>query len=444
MTGPRDGGVLMEPFVPSDANPFDAAAAAHLLRRAAFGPAAPDELQRIAESGPAEAAKSIVRAPADRALEELDAMFDAIASADSIESLRSWWLLRMLRTKAPFREKLALFFHGHFATAHRKVQSARAMRAQAELFIEHGGGGFVLLTKQIVRDAAMLVFLDGAKSAKGRPNENLARELMELFTLGRGNYHEADIREAARALTGWRVDGPSAHFHAPSFDAGEKQIFGRRGNFNDNDVAELCVAQPACAKFVARKLLVFYVMPEPQAPFVDAFAKTLADEGFVLSRALELLFQSNGFYAAEARKCNIKSPVEFAVGLLRSLGGRVSGAALARAVAEMGQNLFDPPSVKGWDGGRAWIHPATWLARTNFAFEALGRGGPLEREFDAEEFVASDRRNANSADRALELLLQNGVAPDVREPIRRLEAAGLGGARAMLHAVVCLPEYHLN
>lgn len=429
------------PFEPTAEHPFDERAAAHLLRRAGFGGTI-EELRELASLGPIAAARRIVNAPDDPAMAELDTTFEAVEPAEKIENLRSWWLLRMTRTKAPFREKLALFFHGHFATAHRKVQSVRAMRRQADLFLKLGSGDFRKLTLEVIRGAAMLIFLDGARSEKGRPNENLARELMELFTLGRGNYSELDIREAARALTGWRVDGARSHFHAPAFDAGEKVVFTKRGAFTDEDIVNLCVAHPACAPFLAKKLLVFFAMPDPPEELVAAFARKIVDNHFSMGPALECLMMSRAFYSAQAYRSNIKSPVEYTIGTLRSLGGRFGGDAVSRAVSEMGQNLMDPPSVKGWDGGRAWIHTATWIARANFAFAAAGSGGPLDREFKAEDYLSEDDTN-KMLGVAVEKLLQNDLSPEVRSAmLAQLQMISAGERpRAVLQAVLCLPEY---
>lgn len=424
------------PFVPDARHPFDRRAVAHLLRRAAFGGTIA-EVDALAALGPAGAAAALVRAPVSSVEAGLDDTIVAVLGAEKIELLQSWFLLRTVQSKSPFRDKLALFLHGHFATSHRKVQSVKAMHAQMRLFLDLGAGDFRKLTIAVIRGAAMLLFLDGARSEKGRPNENLARELMELFTLGRNNYSEQDIREAARALTGWRVDGSAARFHKPSFDAGEKTVFQQRGNFNDEDIVQLCAAQPACARLLAKKLLAYYLMPAAPEPLVDAFANIIKNNQFSIGDSLEVLFTSRAFYSPDARRTIIKSPVDLAAGALRALNTTFPGNALAGAVSEMGQNLLNPPSVKGWDGDRAWIHAATWIARCNFSWEAAGAG--------ADAFQAGAGGGSSGGellDRALELLLQNDVEPGVRDA---LAGATRGrGAREILHAVLCLPEYQIH
>jgi uncharacterized protein (DUF1800 family) len=436
-------GDALAPFEAGERSPWNRRRAGHLLRRAGFGGSI-DEIDALVELGPAAAARSLVFAPADPALAELDALIEAVLDNENPEQLRAWWLRRMTDTKAPFREKLALFLHGHFATAFRKVRSVRAMHEQARVFLRDGAGPFAITTKNVIEGAAMLIYLDGAKSERARPNENLARELMELFTLGRGNYSERDIKEAARALTGWRVAAAGGYFHRASHDAGSKSIFGSSGNFGSAELAELCVSREACAAFLARKLLVFFAEPEPPAEVAAAFAALLREKEMRLGDALAVLFTSQYFHSDRCYRALVKSPVEFAVGALRALGGRAAGAPLATAIAEMGQRLFDPPSVKGWDGGMAWIHSATWLARTRFAHDASSENGALSREFEPRNIPGS-RRFADFHGFAFELLLQGDAPARVRERIAAGSGAGESEAqRAAIQAILLLPEYHCS
>jgi len=447
-TIPANPAEALSPYVPSAGAPWDVRHGAHLLRRAGFGGSAEEAAAAVA-AGPEAAARALVRAPEDAGLAELDEGLETLLAFEQPMRLRAWWVLRMVRTKAPVREKVGLFLHGHFATGYRKVRSVRAMHRQIRLFLDQGLGSFRSIARAMASDAAMLVFLDGARSERSRPNENFARELMELFTLGRGNYSEADIREAARAFTGWRVDNGAARFRATSFDAKEKTIFGKRGAFNAESAVDLCVDHPACAPFLARKLLQFYCMPQPPDSLVDAFAQKLAASNFELAPVLEALFASRAFYSREAHRSMVKSPVDFAVGALRALGGRVAGASLADWLTAMGQSLFDPPSVKGWDGGPAWIHAATWIARVNFARDATLAGGSMEREIDAVAlFAPGDSIEAAArVDRALDVLLLRDVAAPTRELLidqAKTLGAGEAGLSSLLHRILALPEYHIS
>jgi uncharacterized protein (DUF1800 family) len=445
---PADPNEALAPYTPGAGRPWDRRHAAHLLRRAGFGGSL-EEIDAIVALGPAAGARSLAAAQPDPAVDELDQALEAVLGDDGVQHLRAWWCLRMVRTSAPMREKLGLFLHGHFATGFRKVGSARKMRDQAGLFLALGGGKFRDLTAAVVKDAAMLVYLDGARSEKRRPNENLGRELMELFTLGRGNHTETDVQEAARALTGWRVDARGSHFYPPAFDAGQKTVLGRSGNLGSDDVVDACVAHTACAPFLARKLLVFFALPEPSPALVEAFARRLRECDLDLGAALSVLLASRLFHSDASYRSGVKSPAEYVAGALRALGGRASGPGAARAMSEMGQNLFEPPSVKGWDGGKSWIHSATWLARAQFAFAATASGGALERDFEPARFLGSEDANDpdRAVDRALEILLQGDAPPRAREALtKNLRAAGGGDAalRSMLQAVLLLPEYHCS
>ncbi|MFN0207769.1 MAG: DUF1800 family protein [Planctomycetota bacterium] len=436
----------LKPFVPTATRPFDERAGAHLLRRAGFG-GSRDEILELIKEGPAAAAERLVNAPPDSALVELDETLDTALSGNDIENLRAWWLLRMVRTAAPFREKLALFLHGHFATAQRKVQSLRAMHAQIKLFLNKGSGSFRSTAKDVARDAAMLIYLDGIKSEKGKPNENFARELMELFILGRGQYSELDIREAARAFTGWRVDGGRARRFTPAFDAGVKTIFNKTGAFGPGEVVDLCIEHPASAPFLAKKILRFFVCPEPPEEIVNAVARELREQDFAIGSVMIKIFQSDFFYSDAAYRVNVKSPVEFTVGTLRILGGRIGGHALARAVAEMGQNLLDPPSVKGWDGHKSWIHAATWLARVQFVFSATQQGGPLARDFEVKKLFDNNSHQDGDVGAALSLLLQNDAPAEVREELLnhynvKKERNGDAARRDLLRVILTMPEFH--
>jgi uncharacterized protein (DUF1800 family) len=372
--------------------PFDFDAAAHLWRRAGFG--APEA--RIAETarlGASEAAKAIVRGPAkDEAAAEMDSVYAQIAGTGNVDAIRAWLLQRMVRCEHQLREKLALFWHGHFATSVLKVNEPAWMARQYRIFLERGLGPFGELLDQVTRDPAMIRWLDNETNSKGHPNENYARELFELFTLGEGNYTENDIKEAARAFTGWHILEDRFHFSARLHDDGEKEVLGVRGAWNGDDVCRIALSQEACGRFLARKLLQFFVVPEPSAADVEAFGGVLRSRGYRIGECLEVLFASELFHGS--RGALVKSPIEFVVTAVRVSGGRLDAAAAQGDLRAMGQDLLAPPNVKGWPGHLAWINTATWLSRTDagrrLPFPAKGDGvvaalcgrlpGPEERE----------------------------------------------------------------
>jgi uncharacterized protein (DUF1800 family) len=292
--------------------------------------------------------------------------------------LRGWWLREMTVTPSPLTERMTLFWHNHFVSAQPKVRWTPMMARQNALLREHALGDFGRLLHAVAKDPAMLVYLDAASNRRGNANENLAREIMELFTLGQGQYAEADIKEAARALTGWSIDPDTGHylFRPGLHDGGEKTIFGRRGAFDGDQFLDLLLAQPATAEFITTKLWREFVSSTPDAARVRAIAARWRASGYGMPVVLrELLLQPELVTRTEDNAL-VKSPVELVVGLVRQTGAELAqpvGAAVA--VAAMGQNLFSPPNVRGWPGGEAWINTQTLLARKQFIDRALASSG---------------------------------------------------------------------
>ena len=292
------------------------------------------------------------------------------AARDELLDLRSWWLERMRLSGAPLREKMTLFWHGHFATSAAKVKDAHWMWQQNETFRRHALGNFRTLLGQISRDPAMMIYLDVTKSRKLQPNENWARELMELFTLGIGHYTEEDVREAARAFTGYRLNltNQEFRFERRLQDTGRKTFLGRTGNFSGDDILDLIVAQPACPQFIGRKIWRFFVEDEPAPAAVEAVAASLRQNRFELRPVLREIFSSAEFYSGRVVRAQIKSPVQFLVESCKLLESELPPKQVVQsALQQMGQLLFAPPNVKGWDGGKSWISTSTLLFRYNFS-----------------------------------------------------------------------------
>jgi uncharacterized protein (DUF1800 family) len=384
----------LEPY----AGPWTPRLAAHLLRRAGFGGTAV-EVARLASMQMHSAVDSLVGFASTDALPPPPQLYDpreiirqnfagtlrAIMGDDmqrrelfkqirkgerqSVISLQRWWLNRMLVTPAPLQEKMALYFHGHFTTATiQKGVTPRMTFAQNQLFRDSALGNLRDLTWQVSIDPGMLLYLDNAKNDAQHPNENYARELMELFTLGVDHYTENDVRESARAWTGWIVPRRTqqAQFVASRHDNGTKTFLGKTGNFGGRDIVDVIYQQPACDEFWANSLLNFFVYNSPEPQLVSAVANLIRKNDYNLRPVMSTLLRSNVFYSDRAYRALVKSPVEFVVGTYKSLGLNEIDESAQRALVQMGQILFYPPNVAGWPGGANWLTSQTVIARENF------------------------------------------------------------------------------
>lgn len=362
--------------------------ARHLLARTGFGPTA-SEIRAFAPLTRAEAVERLfqearstpvtpvpvaladpspLRPPrGDAPVEERQA-FVRQQVREGLE-LRAWWLQEMLATPSPLTERMTLFWHNHFASAQPKVRITRLMYRQNVMFREHALGDFGTLLHAAAKDPAMLIYLDGVQNRRGQPNENFAREVMELFTLGEGHYTQQDIKEAARAFTGWSLDRKTGTFRLRPLlhDPGSKTVLGKRGAFDGDAVLDILLAQPATAEYIVARLWRELASPEPDPDEVMRIARAFRASNYEIKVALRGILTSDAFYATAARGALVKSPVELVVGTLRQLEIAVPDMfPFALAAASMGQNVFSPPNVKGWTGGEAWINTSTLLARKQF------------------------------------------------------------------------------
>jgi hypothetical protein len=492
---------------PDDAQPWDRKWAAHLYRRAAFG-ANLDEL-RLAEKRGLQATLDLLLQGEPGCDDLLPALLTAgqyTAESGQAAELRGWWLYCMLRSGHPLREKLTLFWHNHFATSIAKVQNTREMFLQNKLLREHALGKFGPFLLAISKDAAMLHWLDSNSNIKGKPNENYAREIMELFSLGVGHYTEKDIREAARAFTGWHTDsdGTGFEFNPRLHDDGTKTILTQTGTWNGDDVVRILLQQPAAAMFLVRKLYRFYVSETYTPPdrFLEPLTESFHKSDYDIAALLRRMLSSRHFFSEYAFHQRIKSPVEFVLGAVRAVyrdyGSKdkkhqpLTQQDLVRHIDAMGQVLFAPPNVKGWRGARAWLNTATMLARDNFAqglaMGTLWRNGRFRgvEDLDEEEVVQvrsaptkpavppkpSDKPEeptpAQAFDPArviheekvtspkdivrvlLDVYLTGGVRPDAEAKLIAFVAEGnpKGAAlnrrvRETVHALLTMPEYQL-
>lgn len=443
---PRDPEQALASYEPSHGHgPWDERLAAHLLRRALGGPR-PGQAAALARSAPAPALDALF-APREPAHADAWARAGAaLAAAGERPRLAAWWLMKLAQDDRAPGTRLTLFWHDHFACAQSKVSDLGFLLRQHETFVALGEGPLEELLLAMARDPALLRFLDGDSNRRGLPNENLAREILELFALGVGNYSEGDIREAARALTGRLVRGRDYRFVPEYHDPGPKTVLGAAAPDGDA-LCRIAAAQPACARFLAAKLWRHYVSPDPPADAIELLAERWRERDLDVAWLLRTLLGSRAFFSAESYRSLVKSPADLVVGTVRALGAKPDFEACASACAEMGQELFEPPGVQGWAGGEAWIHAAAWLARANFAgrvaegAEALTRGAALDALFPP--------RRRGDAESELSDLAGAFLGGDLPEPRARalrgaVEAAPDGVAfRAAAHAVLCAPEYHL-
>jgi Protein of unknown function (DUF1800) len=376
-----------KPWQPSPEEPWSRKWAAHLYRRAAFGYSREELIE--AEHLGLQGTLDLLFEGRPDATEARETLIDvgrlAAERDDGGNQLRGWWLYCMLHGGHPLREKLTLFWHDHFATSLVKVQNPVLMFRQNCLLREHALGRFGLMLQAISRDGAMLVWLDSNSNVKGRPNENYARELMELFSLGVGHYTEKDVREAARAFTGWRTDGAQFAFNAGLHDSGPKTFLGQTGDWDGGDVVRIVLEQPAAARFLVRKLYRFFVSETiaPSEPLLEPLCESFRKSDYDIAALLRTILSSRHFYSSHAFRQRVKGPVEFVLGAVQTVWRRYAEddpdyrplpqQMLVGVLAGSGQALFAPPNVKGWPGGKAWLNTATLLERANFA-QSLAMG----------------------------------------------------------------------
>jgi uncharacterized protein (DUF1800 family) len=486
-----------QPWEPTAADPWNLKWAGHLYRRAGFG-GTPAELRVAITNGlPATLGRFLKPDPAELMAWENLVKSTGPGRAQSTFQLRAWWLYNILWSDFPLAEKMVLFWHNHFATSIAKVQQQLLMYKQHLVLRKHALGKFRNFLLDIGKDAAMLVWLDSNSNIKGKPNENYARELMELFSLGVGNYTEKDVREAARAFTG-RSSDDEEPFDPELHDDGSKTVLGRTGNWNGDDIVRIVLEQPAAARFLVRKLYGFFISETAVPP--DALLEALADSfrksDYDIGALVGTMLRSRHFFSDYAYRQRIKSPVEFVVGAVRALWqplqletddkAAVVPQMLITELEAMGQELFAPPNVKGWPGGKAWLNSATVLARHNFAQKvASGHLQPaVERNFnrfvieapDAEKRAPKEVEKPEPSrerdpfeivnekafepkrvvDLLVDVLLQDGIAKAAHDKLSAYMAEGkpmTAGkpadtaqkrrVRETVHAIMTLPEYQL-
>jgi hypothetical protein len=451
----------LEPIGAADWN-YDFAA--HLLERAGFG-GTPEEIQALAKLTPAQAVARLVRfegaenvnlppfdesgihdpglepfppsrpAVTDMAKEKGEALGIRVkpggnrrlqpvvdkffywlrASALETNRVAYWWADRMLNNPRPLQEKMALFWHGHFASNEAKVRDYRKLLGQLKLFQTQGMGNFRDLTVAVAQDPAMLCFLDAGVNVKGASNENFAREIMELFTMGVGHYTEKDIREAARAFTGWNYADLQFVVNRDQHDDGEKTFLGHTGRLDGTDVIDIIMQQPATAEYIAGKIYRYFSRQDLSPALQTELGTVLRSHQYQISPLLETIFLSRDFYSPASVGTRIYSPVELTVNTYKKLGLRhIPGVPDFNSITGgLGQQLFSPPTVAGWAGGQSWITPGLLLERANFGRDVL---------FPSISFLPPDRYTGGGEVRRVAERLRQGM--DISSATKDDEKAG--------------------
>jgi len=490
-------------LAPLAANKWNFTTAAHLLNRAGFG-GPPAEIENLLKLGPEKAVAHLVdfeKIPDETPNPEW-AKFDPDKPAkqqamrqaseedrrkmqreeqrlqrERMVELRGWWFEKMAKGTRPLQEKLTLFWHGHFATSMEKVRDPYLLWRQNELFRRLATGNWLELLIEVGKDPAMLIYLDQAQSRKQHPNENFAREVMELFALGEGHYTEKDITEAARALTGWTLDQSRQKFayRANLHDEGEKSVFGKTGNYEGEDVLEMVVTKPQSARFITARLWNFFSGQMPSEKLNEALASVLRQNGNNFKPVIRAMFLSEEFYDPGLIRSQVKSPVQWLIGTVRMLESELPPPIASWALTRnLGQDIFAPPNVKGWDGGLTWITTNNLLARYNQAaalvqgdMSSVG-GANLAPNPDASRMISNrlqrmrpsrvniekvltekERTDKNALVAALEKrLLQSKLKPKQEQALRDyLDSQGEldeGDILGAIRLVMSTPEYQVT
>ncbi len=437
---------LWKPFEPGREQPWSRRLAAHLFRRAGFG-ATLEEVVAAEKMHPAEVIESIFQSENPDFASRMQTLERQAKAVGSVERLPNIWLYRMVKTSTQLLEKATLFWHGHFATSAQKVDDVGLMIGQNHLLRQNAIGKFGPMVHAISRDPAMLTYLDSRENRKTRPNENYARELMELFCLGLGNYSETDIKQIARTFTGWEIKKNRFRFNPYQHDQGLKSFLGESGNFDGDQAVEIVLKQKSSTKFIAKKLINFFVT---DLPVSDAVAQPIADHlsrnDFDIGKTLRLILGSCYFMDSVGNK--IKSPIELGIGFLRCLEATGNFVSLSNRMRELGQLPFFPPNVKGWPGGRTWINSASLLGRVNMIGDLLRDEKTKWAHNDLRGLVT--HYNAGSISEVVEFLetlfLAKPLTPASRKNLHSLSGKKLNNEvlTQVVYAFCALPEFQLG
>lgn len=441
-----------EPYEPDAAAPWNFKRAMHLFRRTEFGAPKPTVERALRESPSAVVQRLVAQAQEASDQDQFDQLDASIVPSGSTDSLAAAWLYRMLFTQTPLREVMTIHWHSHFATSDAKVRNTSMMHHQVALLRGQALGSFRDMVHGIARDPAMLIYLDSATNRKSHPNENFARELLELFCLGEGNYTEADIKELARCFTGWEVRDERFRINRFQHDPSEKRLFGVVDRFDGDAAIDVVLQQPIAASFIASKLIQWFVCDEPApSPELSApVAQWLVEHDWQLAPVVQRILQSRLFFSDESIARKIRSPIGLAIGLLRTLEAKTDTTLLARTLHRIGHGVYYPPNVKGWEGGRRWIDSAALLSRTNLVRQLLASdvtqcaGKPLVSWLQSQSVLDAERLVAFCEEQLCALPLPTVARSSLLE-LAQYHAADPGRqAIEVITALSTLPEFQLG
>lgn len=436
-----------EPWQANAKEPWDEARVHLLFRRGGFG-CSIQERDEALKRGPQHSLRMLygdgsqqLRSRVESFEEESESLASAVRAGGNLEALAAWWMHRIVKSPSPIVEKMTLFWHGHFATGAEKVIDAELMYIQNRSLRARAVGDFRATVHEISKDPAMLIYLDSISNRKAHPNENYARELMELFCLGEGNYTERDVQELARCFTGWEIRRKMFRFNSYQHDSGMKQILGRSDIESGEQAVDVVLDQPTMPRFIATKIFRYLVCDEPQAPapLIEPLANQFVQSGYSIGSLVDRILSSRLMLSSWCAGRKVRSPVEFAAELMRGLSATSNLERVSKLLKQLGQGLFFPPNVKGWEGGRSWINSSTLIGRANFVVDLLADGNT---RFDGKPLDAWCTAHSISNNEWLEWLERSLlVLPLTEEEKNRCRS---GSPATMLGLLARNPKIHLS
>lgn len=450
-----DPAIAWQAWEPSAEEPWDARRAALLHRRAAFAPTQ-EQLTATLAMRPNDVVAKMVHGETNEATlvssfeKDSAELSKAVIATSDAKQLAAWWLHRMLFTPTPLVEKMTLFWHGHFATGAEKVQDVELMFSQNKLLRDNAVGNFRDLVQGIAKDPAMLIYLDSVSNRKAHANENFARELMELFCLGEGNYTEADVQQLAKCFTGWEIRRKQFRFNPYQHDDSPKTLLGKNDIGSGESAIDCVLASPHMPRFIVRKLFRFFVSDEAipsdelLAPLADRFTQT----NFSIASVVQMILGSRLMLSGWSIGRKIRSPIELAIGWMRAIQCTTNMGFLSDRLRTIGHAVFFPPNVKGWDGGRTWINSSTLVGRANLIYELVNHENTRFDGSKLQGFV--DRNKIKEPSQLTALFAKLFLIEDLSEPERRQLLKSIDASKPdrwasqVLVHMASLPRIHLS